>query len=507
MNERKDKQRNLCFVGKKLIFIENNNVLVVENEFLVLISIVNFKTHFMKKLILLFILLQTQVFSQTTIVNGAFENWTSLSYDQPSTGWYTSNEESIRKAGITTFTKVAGQSGFACRMETKVGGTDTLFGYITNTQGDPTNGEGGMPYSQKPTAITGYYRYNIPNQDTALILVFFKLGGVQISMDVIKVKGTGSQSTFAPFSFPLTVGLTPDTVIIAAVCSNAFSNHGIEVGSFLELDQLAFSGPGVTQPIPGGDFDTWTVGTSDKLNNWNVYGRFSKSGSSYSGAYAVKIETYNDGGNIQMSQLTNGHSSNGPLQGGQPFTNQVDTLMGYYKFTTSGPDTASVYVSVLKNGTPIGGNWKSLLPASSYTYFEVPINSGGTAPDTIQLQFSSCSKWPVPPGSVGSALYIDQLSFKSQPFGIIQLGNHNVSAKTYPNPVQDIAGITLNKELTEKTVLRLFDVSGRLVLIQNIAPQAAGATIQLNTGGLSVGSYYYEISGLNTLIHNKFIKD
>src|SRR5215212_8148059 len=121
------------------------------------------------------------------IVNGALESWTSTPYDEPN-GWMSSNNESIRRSGIVTATKVTGQAGQAIKLETKVSGGDTVFAFFTNTdgQGDPTKGEGGVPYTQKPDSIKGYYKYDIKSGDSALLLVVFKKLGVITGLNMIK---------------------------------------------------------------------------------------------------------------------------------------------------------------------------------------------------------------------------------------------------------------------------------------------------------------------------------
>jgi hypothetical protein len=50
------------------------------------------------------------------------------------------------------------------------------------------------------------------------------------------------------------------------------SGVGVQVGSFLELDNVGFAGPGVTQTLSGGTFETWTMESVISLNDWNISG-------------------------------------------------------------------------------------------------------------------------------------------------------------------------------------------------------------------------------------------
>ncbi|MGB3946388.1 MAG: hypothetical protein WBM13_00265, partial [Bacteroidia bacterium] len=301
----------------------------------------------MKKLLLAFTLLLQAEFYAQSVPNGGFEEWTSTTFDDAD-GWVTSNNESVGYYGVPTVTKVTGQTGFAYRMETIVSGSDTTSGYLLNSEGDFFNGEGGWPYSQQPTSITGYYRYNLPANDTALMIVIFKASGSIISMDIFKIKGTGSQSTFAAFSFPLSLSSMPDSVLFAATSSNLMTEQGIEPGSFLELDGLAFAGTGITQVISNGSFENWTPQTLNKLDDWTVWGveGVSRTTDAYAGTYALRLQnnSYMNNGVLTAypSVISTGNPGNSVY--GLPYSNMVDTLCGYYKYTVTGA-TDSAFVS------------------------------------------------------------------------------------------------------------------------------------------------------------------
>ena len=116
------------------------------------------------------------------IPNGGFENWSTISFDNPDM-YMSSNPDALRKIGQANCTKTTDkQNGtYAIKVETKVLNGDTVMGYFAN--GDP-GGSGGTPYSQSPTGITGYYKANIQSGDQAMMIVIFKKNGSLVSQDV-----------------------------------------------------------------------------------------------------------------------------------------------------------------------------------------------------------------------------------------------------------------------------------------------------------------------------------
>src|SRR5688572_18570915 len=112
------------------------------------------------------------------IKGGAFESWNTLNYENPN-DWTTSNDESAVRHGVVTVTKVSGMTGQAIHMETKLINGEIEPTYFTNSKGNPEEGEGGFPYSQKPDSMVGWYKSDVKSGDSAIILVVFKkLGNI-----------------------------------------------------------------------------------------------------------------------------------------------------------------------------------------------------------------------------------------------------------------------------------------------------------------------------------------
>jgi hypothetical protein len=452
----------------------------------------------MKKLLLLlfFSFVLATVYGQ--FANNSFESWNSTPYDEP-IGWETGNRESV-SIGMIPVTKITGVSGFGVRMETLVNNGDTASAYITN--GDPMSGSGGIPFAEQPTAITGQYRYSLPVNDTAIILVLFKNNGIIISQDIFKIKGSGIQNTFTSFSFPLSLTSMPDSVVIAATCSNLIDNIGIEDGSFLELDAIAFTG--AVTPIPNSAFENWTTFSNDAIIGWETYGNgVTKTNDSYDGNSAISLTTYDYGnGNIYNSGMTNGQLSQNGTIGGSPYTMISDTLTGYYKYSGSTSDSASIYVSILKNSNNISGNVIYLPVQNQYTYFEIPLYSGIT-PDTIRLDISS-SKYPYTPTAGGSTLIIDNLRFKSELTAGVNENPARKNIFTYPNPVSDVLNIRLANTIEENVMIEIYDLSGRLVVSGR--KQISDSVVSINIESLNSGMYFCKLNTSKGMYQQSFTK-
>jgi len=438
------------------------------------------------------------------IPNPSFENWNTINYEEP-IPWNSSNHDNIRLGIPANVTKVTGVTGFAVHLETIMNATDTSFAFISNANGDPMSGKGGVPFSQLPTTITGSYRYDLGTTDTAIIIVFFKKNGAVISQDLIQIRGTGVQSAFTTFSYPVNVSVVPDSVIIAAASSNAISNIGIQNGSFLELDNLGFAGPGVTQTLLGGDFENWLPQTSDQILGWFEQGEgVTKVSPGYNGNFAVQLETFDYGsGGIWGSGIGSGPSTQSGPSGGLPYTLQNDTLCGYYQYFTTGNDSAMIYNNLKLNGANVGGGSKNFGPAASWTYFEIHLGSF-TTPDSLYVGATSSSNWPVNNATVGSRLLLDNLFLKSQLVGLKSNYPFEMFISIYPNPTTDVLNLNWNKKLNDNAILTIYSLSGQLVYSETLLNGSASK--QLDVKNYTDGTYLISIESSSKVLRTAFIK-
>lgn len=442
------------------------------------------------------------------IPNPNFENWTDIIYAEPNS-WASSNRESIPKYQVATTKTVTGNTGLGLRLETYINGNDSAFGYIIygSGNGDPTQGEGGLPYNELPSGITGYYRYNLPGNDTAIMLVILKNAGNVLSTDVIKVRGTGTLSAFTQFNYSLaaaaTVTTNPDSVIIAFASSNAIDEVGMENGSYIELDEIAFTGTNITQPLMNGGFESWMQDTLNIAAGWKQGGAPVKKVPGYGSNYAARLKTVlYDGNNVGASGLTNGFfpPQGGPPQAGLPYTLMSDTLYGYYKFSGSNDSGVVHYVTKI-TGSVVGQGIKYFKTANNWTYFKMPILSAST-PDTMQLNFYSHQ----PPGnmnSVGSTLEIDNLYLFSSPNTKL-IGNAlNDLIFIYPNPSSDIIYIN-SKALAPKNIV-ITDIQGKTMDVDIMQTSSDNAKIDVSK--LNKGLYFVKIYYNDYHLVRKIIKE
>ena len=146
----------------------------------------------MKKTLLMAALAITglSVRAQVSIPNGNFENWISVTYNDLQY-YRTSNMETYfncNNANTCSKTDDAIHGMWAIKLTTVGGGDNGCFGYIIN--GNPENDppwHGGIAYNQKPTGLQGYYKSNIPEGDSALVLANFSAKGKNIGFYLLKL--------------------------------------------------------------------------------------------------------------------------------------------------------------------------------------------------------------------------------------------------------------------------------------------------------------------------------
>ena len=466
----------------------------------------------MKKLQLLFVFMLPLAMFGQTIPNGNFENWNSTYYDVMSTGWYSSNMQSVPWEGLSSVTKSTDKHGgnYAVKIETVTKGSDTTSGYIVNVNGDPQKAPGGFAYSAMPTKITGYYKYTPGGIDEAIILVNFKKGGKLISSDTVLL---GVASSYTYFEHTLSLSSTPDTVVIGATNSvAALKNKNGGVGSVLLLDDLAFTGSGSMPAIQDGDFETWNTASYDVVDSWATYSNDNneiiKTTDKYKGTYAAQLQTIMNGdGTPNTGYMTNGKApSSGPPDGGRPFTNSIDTLVFHYKYSTANNDSASVMLQI-RGKSNFWSRTYNLPAESSYTYFEIPINTGWT-PDSLNITFQS-SKWPSSKSSIGSTFIIDEVQLKSAPLitGIWKTEKAVSNVRLYPNPANTSIRIVPASEFSKNGSLVIYNSTGQIMSSMQLNEPAYPNGIEIKLDGWKSGVYFYHLYSATTNNEGNFIKE
>ncbi len=386
-----------------------------------------------KKLLLLcLVFVVIRVHGQTpSTPNGDFEQWTSGTCDNLQNYPINSNAQNFFRYHLpfnVVKTTSAYHGTYAAQLSTNASVADTSFGYFINANPDgaPFEWTGGMPYSEKPTGIRGYYTYNIATADSATIIIAFSKAGVNVGTYIYPIGGIHNTYTLFDFDFNPALSVTPDSVVFGVLSCKLGQDGPTGIpGAILKIDSVSFKGVGSQPALMDGDFELWNSQTFNSPNNWYSQGdntsAVNRTTDAKKGSYALELQTYlTEYNNHQVAQpgyVSTGYYSencnNCPIQGGYPFSNAIDTLTFWYKYEPSGNDTASVFLYFKKNGAGVFATGMNLHAAATYQYMEIPFNTM-QAPDTVIVQLQSSAWNDTLPSFAGSNLKIDELHFKSQ---------------------------------------------------------------------------------------------
>jgi hypothetical protein len=463
----------------------------------------------MKNLFTFLAAIMLSLMSFAQLQNGNFETWNNISMNNPN-GWYNSNKEAIALGlapNVTQYTP-AYLGNYSVKLETYVTLTDNLLGYVSNSP-DPFSGKGGVPYTQQPDSLTFFAKLGIQLGDTGLIIVIFKNAGSPIGMSAFKLVGN-DPTNWQRLAFKIgTLPMAPDTVIIAAASSNAMTNVGIQDGSFIVLDKLAFN---TSAPIPKGGFENWTLSSIDTPLNWDAKSATSfwenngvspiqKTTDKYEGQYALRMKTMNNGGAYFFTGINNGNWNNTLMKftGGFPYSVQMDTLMGWYKYTPKTLDSGQVNIEFRKSGVAFGNYMMWLPAAATWTNFKLPF-SLPQVPDTAVITINS-SNWPFSISDTGSVLIIDALQFISNPIVGIQPFAAGVNVLIGPNPTKGEFSILYIPKNAGKATYALIDETGKTIISELLG----GVKTTVNISGYPKGIYFVRINDGDVVLSKKLI--
>lgn len=293
---------------------------------------------------------------------------------------------------------------------------------------------------------------------------------------------------------------------------------------------------GIAQAIPNAGFETWVNNTEltqaymvpqgwmsgdmvNQLFNSAYTGiSVSKSTQSFSGSFAVKMETAINSGDTVGGSIMSFQSMNdfaGIFNGGNlgfPYSIRSTSLKGYYKFNSIGNDGALISVSMTKWNTTtntrdvlVEENFDITANAAAYTLFDLPITYlDNESPDTVFIDAGIYG-----PNNnkshVGTTFYLDALSFTgTAPTGLDELYSDNRYVKLYPNPFNNSAIINIDIAVKlNNASISIFDILGKEVkTINNINKNE----VILEKGEMSAGLYFYKLLNNSSEVSNgKFI--
>lgn len=478
----------------------------------------------MKKYILLLLIAisANSAYAQIAIPNGDFELWTTATSEMPQFYPNGSNRDNFYRNNLpfnVIKTVDAYHGTYAISLSTNASPTDTAFGYFINSNpdGNPAAWHGGIPYTETPTRIRGYYKYNVETADSATFIIAFSKAGVNIGTYFYPIGG--KKDNYALFDFPLLPALStaPDSVIIGAISCKfnpALGQPYGPAGSTLLLDSISFVGV-ATQPAKmNGDFENWDSQDYVIPDLWNFESDngagIAKSLTPINGSYAIELTTIlgSDNGTpkAKAGYISKGYyprncNGNCNVLGGFPFNNKIDTLAFSYKYAPTTNDTASVSLQFKKNGSTIDGKWLGLLASGTYQYTEMPFNIS-QEPDTIIIEIQS-SVWNHQATSyVGSVLTIDDLHFKTKQIPTILVTKASENGITIsPNPSKGLIQI---KGLSSETqTLEIINASGEKINAQsNITSQSS---VEIDLSQQPKGIYFVRIKDTKSTTIQKVV--
>jgi len=440
----------------------------------------------MKKTLLLLIGMAIGLISfAQNLPNVGFENWGTEFLYEGLSDWQTSNSlGSPDMNGITKSTD-AYSGDYSIKLQPVLEGEDSIFSYFY--QGTVTEGpSGGFPYTEEFDQVKGYYKCNMPGQDSASIYVI-KWYGASDTQVITKVGGV--HETWTEFTVDV-VGGTCDSVFVGFISSDIEIETNIEFDSWVMFDSIYFNNTLGENPslIPNHDMEDWIDYEALALIDWYTVNGFlysmdlesvSQSEDAYAGTYSAKLEAHavydNEiPGYLSIGEIT--FDDEDPILG-IPYAYQPTYLTGYYKYMPMADDNAIAMVEMRASDAVVGGNSMVLAASADWTYFEVPINYSAV-PDELELIFTTGS-------NAGSVLYLDEVDFD---FSTSVKENEVLEITIYPNPATDYAFITLGEK---SEIIQIFDVQGKLVKSITVD----NSTIKIDLSEFNAGLYFVKTNG------------
>jgi hypothetical protein len=194
------------------------------------------------------------------LAGGDFENWITqtqgeVSFDKPAGDWWDGlNYLSVIGGPITaTKTDEAFEGNYAVRLETKLWGDElTIPGILASGYFDPSLPIGenlviGKPYTKKPVAFNGFFKYLPADNDTLVIFVALtKFNTSEMIRDTIargEYTYSGTISNYTPFSITIDYAqnIIPDSIHVILLSSVSGKEMRGHAGSVLFVDDLSFT--------------------------------------------------------------------------------------------------------------------------------------------------------------------------------------------------------------------------------------------------------------------------
>lgn len=175
--------------------------------------------------------------------NSNFETWTAIESLEP-VDWWTPNFALINQTPCVTQTTDAHSGQYALSIKNVLTASGDTIGFASNGYLGNDLFNGGMPISQNPTMVTGYYKYTPVGNDTALVGIFITKYdanlGVSVRLDSSLIK-LPAAANYTYFELPLYYNGWPiaDSLNITFASGNFNGDTSLLVpGSVLNVDDI-----------------------------------------------------------------------------------------------------------------------------------------------------------------------------------------------------------------------------------------------------------------------------
>ena len=176
---------------------------------------------------------------EANIVNGDFENWSSITWDDL-TYWKTINEKLIgepNKPVVKSTDKYSGTYALELNNVIVPQWGDTIEGHITNGDFSDNGSIGGVPYTDSPTSVECYYKLT---GSGAYLNIEFRQGGSVVANAGNSFNTPQTNYTYWSQAIP---AITPDTLLISIGVDRGVGNQFI-------IDDLDFVFPvGISEQL------------------------------------------------------------------------------------------------------------------------------------------------------------------------------------------------------------------------------------------------------------------
>lgn len=213
-------------------------------------------TRFMKKLSVfaVFIVLINIQLKAQPLVNGNLEDWQQSQsglYEQPTGGFWATLNALADLGGPVTIEKTtdACQGQFAAKLTTKSFTSLLVAGFLASGTFNQLNLANpltiGKPFTLKPVALSGCYKYvPVSNDSAALVSILTKWNSQTNSRDTIASAGgitAQPQANYTTFNYTYEYfsQQTPDSIQIVFTSSADGANNNGQVGSALWVDNVS----------------------------------------------------------------------------------------------------------------------------------------------------------------------------------------------------------------------------------------------------------------------------